>query len=366
MKVGVIGLGGIFEAAYFPALQQLQPSDMTLYGFDPDPARKFTGMMHCESLEALLAQPLDTLLILTPPTLHLDMIKTCLSDSQCPRIIVEKPVVANLAQLAELKLLLKDANRAQRLLALDHWMCRDGIHRIFTTGVDHREHSTQTWKPLPPIEDAMQPIHLAQMTKVEAFLVEPSGFNDQGEPVALNFATGEMDTRLFQHPDGVILDIGTHVLTMIRELLSGFGVADAPLSLNVDLAEDRLGQPIAVGDVTTAEGHAILSGFCGSIPVSIELNKYGGPLGGQKGMNLYLDDGRVISVDRHGDDDVVTLLHQQQSLQWQHKGALYLHCVREVVLNQDLAGDAFKAITQRRMEEVENLLLLQQRLRGIH
>ncbi|MGO1298894.1 MAG: Gfo/Idh/MocA family oxidoreductase [Vibrio sp.] len=339
---------------------------MILYGFDPDPARKFKGMIHCESLEALLAQSLDTVLILTPPALHLDMIKTCLSDSQCPRIIVEKPVVANLAQLAELRLLFKDANHAQRLLALDHWMCRDGIQRIFTSGVDNRENSTQTWRPLQPIDDSIQPITVAQITKVEAFLVEQSGFNGQGEPVALNFATGEIDKRLFQHPDGVILDIGTHVLAMIRELLAGFGMADAPLSLHVDLSEDRLRQPIAVGDVTTAEGHAILSGYCGSIPISIELNKYGGPLGGQKGINLYLDDGRVISLDRNGDDDVVTLLNQQQSLQWQHKGALYLHCVREVVLNQDLAGDSFKAITQRRIEEVESLLLLQQSLRGIH
>ncbi|MGY2572306.1 Gfo/Idh/MocA family protein [Vibrio sp. C8] len=366
MKVGVIGLGGIFEVAYSPALQQLQPSDLTLYGFDPDPARKFKGMIHCESLEDLLAQSLDTVLILTPPELHLDMIKTCLSESDCPRIIVEKPVVTSLAQVAELKLVLNYSKHAKRLLALDHWMCRDGVQRLFTSGVANSKNSTLNWRPLQPIDDSIQPINLAQITKIEAFLLEKNGFNDQGEPVALNFSTGEIDRRQFQHPDGVILDIGTHVLAMIRELLAGFGMKDAPLSLQVDLAEDRLSQPIAVGDVTTAEGHASLSGFCGPIPISLELNKYAGPVGGQKGFNLYLDDGRVISMDRSGDDDVVILLNQQQNFQWQHKGTLYLHCVRDVVLNQDLAGDSFKAITQRRIEEVESLLLLQQSLRGVH
>lgn len=366
MKVGVIGLGGIFEVAYYPALQQLQPSDLTLYGFDPDPARQFKGMIHCESLEALLAHSLDTVLILTPPELHLDMIKTCLSECQCPRILVEKPVVASLAQVAELKILLNCPKRAQRLLALDHWMCRDGVQRLFTSGLDNYDNSTLNWRSSQPIDDSIQPINVAQITKVEAFLLEQSGFNDQGEPVALNFATGEIDRRQFQHPDGVILDIGTHVLAMIRELLAGLGMTDAPLSLQVDLAEDRLSQPIAVGDVTTAEGHAILSGFCGSIPISLELNKYAGSLGGQKGFNLYLNDGRVISLDRSGDDDVVILLNQQQSLQWRQKGALYLHCVRDVVLNQDFAGDSFKVITQRRLEEVESLLLLQQSLRGVH
>ncbi|CAM2765710.1 Gfo/Idh/MocA family oxidoreductase [Vibrio mytili] len=366
MKLGVIGLGGIFEVAYYPALQQIQPSDLTLYGYDPDPQRQFAGMIHCESLEELLALPLDTVLILTPPELHLAMIQTCLSESQCQRILVEKPVVASLAQVAELKLLLSYPKRAQRVLALDHWMCRDGVQRLFTSGVEQRENSSQLWQPLQPVDGSIPPINLAQITKVEAFLLEQSGFNEQGEPVALNFATGEVDKRQFQHPDGVILDIGTHVLTMMREMLARFGVTDTTLSLQVELAEDRLGQAIAVGDVTSAEGHASLSGFCGAIPISLELNKYAGLLGGQKGFNLYLDDGRVISLDRSGDDDVITIINHQQRLQWQRQGALYLHCVRDVVLNLDLTGDSFKAITQRRIEEVESLLLLQQSLRGIH
>jgi len=45
---------------------------------------------------------------------------------------------------------------------------------------------------------------------IEGFLLEPSGFNAAGEPIALNFATGEEDTRQLRHPDGVIVDIGSY------------------------------------------------------------------------------------------------------------------------------------------------------------
>jgi hypothetical protein len=44
--------------------------------------------------------------------------------------------------------------------------------------------------------------------------------------VALNFATGEPDTRQLRHPDGVILDIGTHVLAMLRETIRYCGGTD--------------------------------------------------------------------------------------------------------------------------------------------
>ena len=94
----------------------------------------------------------------------------------------------------------------------------------------------------------MPPSHLSAQDIVwlEGSLQEPSGFNSAGEPVALNFATGELDTRQLRHPDGVILDIGTHVTAMLRETLHASG-SDTALSLSLRVAKDRLGHDIARG-----------------------------------------------------------------------------------------------------------------------
>lgn len=84
---------------------------------------------------------------------------------------------------------------------------------------------------------------IQDIARIDGFLQEPSGFNDQGEPVALNFATGEPDTRQLRHPDGVILDIGTHVLAMLRETIRYCGGTDE-MHLEVRQVSDRLGQPL--------------------------------------------------------------------------------------------------------------------------
>lgn len=112
-------------------------------------------------------------------------------------------------------------------------------------------------------------------------LQEPSGFNATGEPIALNFATGEPDTRELRHPDGVILDIGTHVLAMLRETVRYTGGNDS-MTLQVKSAKDRRGRNIIRGDLTTAEGEAHLQGLISGVPLDIWLNKYAGPAGGQK------------------------------------------------------------------------------------
>jgi hypothetical protein len=85
------------------------------------------------------------------------------------------------------------------VLALDHWMARLGT-----------------------VQQGLVDT-VADIVRIEGFLQEPSGFNAAGEPIALNFATGEPDTRTLRHPDGVILDIGTHVLAMMRETLRYLG-----------------------------------------------------------------------------------------------------------------------------------------------
>ncbi len=73
----------------------------------------------------------------------------------------------------------------------------------------------------------------------------------------------------------MILDIGTHVLAMLRETLHASG-SDTALSLSLRVAKDRLGHGIAPGDTVTAEGEAHLQGTLGTIPLNIWLNKYAG------------------------------------------------------------------------------------------
>ncbi|VFS43836.1 Predicted dehydrogenases and related proteins [Enterobacter cancerogenus] len=121
--------------------------------------------------------------------------------SPVTRIVVEKPIVATLSQMARLKALLAQPGAADRVLALDHWMARLGAVRFALVS------------------------HFSEIVSMEGFLQEPSGFNAAGEPVALNFVTGEPDKRTLRHPDGVILDIGTHVLAMLRETVRYLGGA---------------------------------------------------------------------------------------------------------------------------------------------
>lgn len=160
--------------------------------------------------------------------------------------MVEKPIVANLEQAARLRALLAPPEQAARVLALDHWMAR-GVALNAPARSGGRKEASR----LPPPHLSAQDI-----VWLEGYLQEPSGFNSAGEPVALNFATGELDTRQLRHPDGVILDIGTHVTAMLRETLHASG-GDTALSLSLRVAKDRLGHDIAHGDTSTAEGRRI-------------------------------------------------------------------------------------------------------------
>jgi predicted dehydrogenase len=203
------------------------------------------------------------------------------------RIVVEKPIVANLEQAARLRALLAPAEQAAGCWPSTTGWREACAERSWPAVAGGREASR-----LPPPNLSAQDI-----VWLEGYLQEPSGFNAAGEPVALNFATGELDTRQLRHPDGVILDIGTHVLAMLRETLHASG-GDTTLSLSLRVAKDRLGHDIAPGDTVTAEGQAHLQGTLGTIPLNIWLNKYAGPAGGQKGMRIGLRDERILTLDR--------------------------------------------------------------------
>ncbi len=101
--------------------------------------------------------------------------------------------MANLEQAARLRALLAPPEQAARVLALDHWMARG----VALNAPGPRWRAEGEASRLPPPHLSAQDI-----VWLEGYLQEPSGFNSAGEPVALNFATGELDTRQLRHPDG--------------------------------------------------------------------------------------------------------------------------------------------------------------------
>ncbi|SFI76992.1 Gfo/Idh/MocA family oxidoreductase [Enterobacter sp. NFIX59] len=344
MLLGFVGLGAVIETAYLPAIRKCFDNPPHCLGFDIQPVKQPEGVTRCATLAELLSRPLDTLFITTASLHHLEVLEHALASS-VSRIVVEKPIVATLSQIEKLNALLANPDLASRVLALDHWMARIETVKRSLVG------------------------NVSDIVKIDGYLQEPSGVNAAGEPIALNFATGEPDTRSLRHPDGVILDIGTHVLAMLRETVRYLGGNDE-MTLQVVTAKDRLGRDIAKGDLTTAEGEAHLQGRISGVPVDIWLNKYAGLAGGQKGLRLWLRDGRTISYDRRGAEDVLEMIDGDTRQCWTIPGSIYEHCLAEQILgaNSLFERDPHEVsrTTRRRIEEVELLLTLQQQLRGPH
>ncbi|KLV66122.1 oxidoreductase [Citrobacter murliniae] len=360
MLLGFVGLGAVVETAYLPTIRNLFGNSASCLGFDVQPVKQPEGVTRCSSLAELLTQPLDTLFVTTASLHHLEVLELALA-SPISRIVVEKPIVATLPQIEKLKTLLAMPGVASRVLALDHWMARTGAMQLALGKLDPQWRGDN--RPQALIS------RFSDIVRIEGFLQEPSGFNATGEPIALNFATGEPDTRELRHPDGVILDIGTHVLAMLRETVRYLGGND-DITLQVMKAKDRPGRDISLGDLHTAEGEAHIQGQISGIALDIWLNKYAGPAGGQKGLRLHLSDGRIISYDRRGAEDVLELIDGDTVLRWSLPGTIYAHCLAEHILGaQSLFERSPQEVghtTQRRLEEVEHLLTLQQQLRGPH
>ena len=96
MQIGFIGLGAVVETAYLPALRRPGTSS-TAAGAMTDCSRALPGIQRCSSLSALLAEPPDTLFITTSSLQHLPVLERALA-SGISRIVVEKPIVANLSR----------------------------------------------------------------------------------------------------------------------------------------------------------------------------------------------------------------------------------------------------------------------------
>ncbi|WP_409421784.1 Gfo/Idh/MocA family oxidoreductase [Pseudaeromonas sp. ZJS20] len=345
--LGFIGLGGVVETAYLPALRRLLPAGVPLWGFDADPARQLAGIERLPTQDALLAKPLAALFITTPPASHWTVLRQALA-SPVPCILVEKPLVATLAEIDALQSTLADGHDRGRVLALDHWAVRvEGIRDLLDS--------------LPP--ECRQAAH-GPLARIEGYLEEPSGLDELGVPCALNFATGAPDRRQLRHPDGVVLDTGTHVLALLRECMALLGQA-LDLQLTLATMNDRRDVPIAPGDHQTAEGRASLQGRLGGVPVSIRLDKYAGVAGGRKGLTLYGEQGWQLSLDRQGDEDRIVWQQGAQRVSLRRPGAIYGHALAEVLgVSGGLDAAQRQAMTARRLEEVRLLLQLQQDWRG--
>ncbi|MBJ3815471.1 oxidoreductase [Shimwellia pseudoproteus] len=353
MLLAFVGLGAVVETAWLPAVTDLlSRGGQPPLGFDCDPARQLPGIIRLPALSALLAAPIDVLIITTASLSHLAVLEAALA-SQIPRILVEKPVVASLEQMTALHRLLRQEPNPDRVLAFDHWMSRTGIAELLRGTL-----------PLHWQGPACPPLgyQTGDIIAIDGYLEEPSGINAAGEPVALNFATGEPDSRQFRHPDGVIMDTGPHVLAMLRENLALLGLP-VGLQFQQTTAADRLGHPLMPGDFSSAEGSATITGQVGEIPFTLRLNKYAGPGISRKGMRIQLRQGSVISLDRGADHERLILKHGGQRLEWRQPGALYPHCVQQVLFNTPAHPGEY---TRRRIEEVRALLMLHQQLRGPH
>ena len=190
------------------------------------------------------------------------------------------------------------------MLALDHWMARlDSVKQSLVA-------------------------HVSDIVKIEGFCRSQAGITPKESPLRSTSPPARPDARTLRHPDGVILDIGTHVLAMLRETVRYLGGSD-DMTLQVVTAKDRLGREIATGDLTTAEGEAHLQGSISGVPVDIWLNKYAGPAGGQKGLRFHLRDGRIVSHDRRGAEDVLELIKGKEIQRWHIPGTIYEHCLAE-------------------------------------
>lgn len=129
MLLGFVGLGAVVETAYLPALRNMFGDALRCVGFDVQPAKQPADVTRCASLAELLAMPLDTLFITTASLHHLDVLEQALT-APIARIVVEKPIVATLSQIEKLKTLLAQPDAANRVLALDHWMARNGAMQL--------------------------------------------------------------------------------------------------------------------------------------------------------------------------------------------------------------------------------------------
>ncbi len=210
-----------------------------------DCSRALPGIQRCSSLSALLAEPPDTLFITTSSLQHLPVLERALA-SGISRIVVEKPIVANLEQAARLRALLAPPEQAARVLALDHWMARGvALNALARSGGRKGRPAACRRRTCQRRISSGSKVICRSQAALTALVSRSHSILPPGSWIPQ-----------LRHPDGVILDIGTHVLAMLRETLHASG-GDMALSLSLRVAKDRLGHDIAPGIRALPRGRRI-------------------------------------------------------------------------------------------------------------
>lgn len=263
---GLIGLGAISDS-YIDAFHQSHPN-ASLCGVDPYKKDWPKDIQRIPTIEKLCQISPDLVCILTPPDSHVPILQEVIErTSEKTNILCEKPATIDPQEIETLKGIIEAPNSKNRVFLADHWLGRFWALKNL--------------------------IRKENVSRLEGFLEEPSGIDHEEKPTPLDFRTGELDKRdwIHQHPNGVILDTMIHPLNLLAALFGGSSekiVLDSKKSTVLD----RFGKPIQKGDLTTAEGTAVINGTIGGIPTEITANKYGGE-NSQKGLTIHSKQGRI-------------------------------------------------------------------------
>jgi predicted dehydrogenase len=302
---GLIGLGAI-SRSYIDDFHQSHPN-ASLCGVDPykkdwpkDIQRIHTVAELCQTLP-------DLVCILTPPNSHVPILQEVIAlTSAKTKILCEKPATIDPQEIETLKGIIEAPNSKNRVFLADHWLGRFWALKNL--------------------------IQKENVSRLEGFLIEPSGIDHEEKPTPLDFRTGELDKRdwIHEHPNGVILDTLIHPFNLLASLFGGSSemiVLDSKKSTVLD----RFGKPIQKGDLTTAEGTAILKGTIGSIPIEITANKYGGKTS-KKGVTIHDKQGGCIELRGTPKGDLLSILDQTKgTIQTLHLQPLYERFITEFV-----------------------------------
>ncbi len=188
VSLALVGCGAVSRLFYRPALRELRRHGLVelVAVVDPrpearDPLARELGCAACASLDAALALRPALVAIATPPSLHRVQAEAALAAG-CA-VLCEKPLAAT---ADDADAIVAAAARAARPLAAGHYKRFFPAHRALKTLIER-----QTFGPL-----------------LEATLVEGGKF-------AWPAATDSFFRRE-QTPGGVLLDIGVHVLDLLR------------------------------------------------------------------------------------------------------------------------------------------------------
>jgi predicted dehydrogenase len=199
MRLGAIGAGMVFER-YARACDAL-PGVEIVAAYDPDPARRAgaarPGLSFHESLEQLLAQPLDAVLVLAPNAAHRRLVEACLLAGV--PTLCEKPLATTAA----------DADAMVRLAEARQVPLFPAFH------VRHRPEIKCF------IERLRAPVAGFDQLWLENWRSGPSWY-----------------FRAADAGGGVLLDVGTNLIDWIGEVVPALSVIDASAAIEQEVELD--------------------------------------------------------------------------------------------------------------------------------